>query len=105
MGVASDAAGWPTSGLDEAMLAADPDEMFERWMADVVDAGLPEPTAMVLATVSAHGQPRARTVLLKGHDEAGFSVLHQSRRRGRAPTSTRCRAPACSSPGTPSTAR
>jgi len=57
------------------MLAADPHEMFERWMADVVAAGLPEPTAMVLATVSADGQPRARTVLLRGHDESGFTFF------------------------------
>lgn len=71
--VTSDAADWPTTGLDESMLAADPHEMFERWMADVVAAGLPEPNAMVLATVSAAGQPRARTVLLKGHDETGFA--------------------------------
>ncbi len=49
--------------------------MFERWMADVVAAGLPEPTAMVLATVSADGQPRARTVLLRGHDAVGFTFF------------------------------
>ena len=72
MGIPGDAADWPTARLDEAMLAADPHEQFERWMADVVVAGLPEPTAMVLATVSASGQPRARTVLLKGHDSSGF---------------------------------
>ena len=72
MGVQSNAADWPTSGLDEQMLAPDPHQQFEQWMADVVEAGLPEPTAMVLATVSAAGQPRARTVLLKSHDEDGF---------------------------------
>jgi pyridoxamine 5'-phosphate oxidase len=75
MDVLSDPAEWPTNGLDESMLVADPDEMFDRWMADVVAAGLPEPTAMVLATVSAAGQPRARMVLLKGHDETGFSFF------------------------------
>jgi pyridoxamine 5'-phosphate oxidase len=72
MGIATDAADWPTKGLDEGMLAADPHDQFDRWMADVIEAGLPEPTAMVLATVSAAGQPRARTVLLKGHDKNGF---------------------------------
>ncbi len=72
MGMPSNAADWPSEGLDEAALAADPNEQFERWMADVVAAGLPEPTAMVLATVSAAGAPRARTVLLKGHDADGF---------------------------------
>ena len=83
MGVQSDAASWPSAGLGEEMLAADPDEQFERWMADVVSAGLPEPTAMVLATVSAQGQPRARTVLLKGHDETGFSFYtNRTSRKG-----------------------
>ena len=59
-------------GLDEAMLARDPLDQFAAWMADVVAAALPEPTAMVLATVSASGRPRARTVLLKGYDSGGF---------------------------------
>ncbi len=69
------AAGWRdplAGGLDAAQLAADPLEMFERWMADAVAAQLPEPTAMVLATTSAEGRPRARTVLLKHRDRAGF---------------------------------
>lgn len=83
MGVVSEAAAWPTTGLDESMLTADPHEMFDRWMADVVTAGLPEPTAMVLATVSAAGQPRARMVLLKGHDETGFTFFtNRTSRKG-----------------------
>jgi len=83
MRVVSDAAEWPTTGLDESMLTADPHEMFDRWMADVVAAGLPEPTAMVLATVSAAGQPRARMVLLKGHDESGFTFFtNRTSRKG-----------------------
>jgi pyridoxamine 5'-phosphate oxidase len=83
MGVPTNAASWPTDGLDESMLAADPHDQFDRWMADVVAAGLPEPTAMVLATVSAAGQPRARTVLLKGHDRAGFTFFtNRTSRKG-----------------------
>src|ERR1700734_1176240 len=62
----------PAAGLDEGMLTADPFSQFSRWFADAADAGLPEPNAMVLATVSGSGQPRARTVLLKKHSEAGF---------------------------------
>ena len=58
--------------LDEATAPADPLDLFDGWLAAVFDAGLPEPTAMVLATVSASGQPRARTVLLKEHGPAGF---------------------------------
>jgi pyridoxamine 5'-phosphate oxidase len=83
MGVVSDAANWPSSGLDEAMLAPDPHAMFDRWMCEVVDAGLPEPTAMVLATVSAAGQPRARMVLLKAHDQSGFTFFtNRTSRKG-----------------------
>jgi pyridoxamine 5'-phosphate oxidase len=83
MGIPTDAADWPTTGLDEGMLAADPHDQFDRWMADVIEAGLPEPTAMVLATVSAAGQPRARTVLLKGHDKNGFTFFtNRASRKG-----------------------
>jgi pyridoxamine 5'-phosphate oxidase len=83
MGLASNAADWPDEGLSEEMLAPDPHGQFDRWMADVVAAGLPEPTAMVLATVSAAGQPRARTVLLRGHDGNGFSFYtNRTSRKG-----------------------
>jgi pyridoxamine 5'-phosphate oxidase len=59
--------------LGEDSLPADPMDLFARWMADVVAAGLAEPTAMALATVSAEGQPRARMVLLKSFDASGFT--------------------------------
>jgi pyridoxamine 5'-phosphate oxidase len=75
MSVPTNAAEWPTSGLDEGMIAVDPHEQFDRWMGDIIELGLPEPTAMVLATVSAAGQPRARMVLLKGHDQEGFTFF------------------------------
>jgi pyridoxamine 5'-phosphate oxidase len=70
-------------GLSEAMLADDPLAQFARWMADVVAAALPEPTAMVLATVSASGSPRARMVLLKGYDSGGFTFYtNRTSRKG-----------------------
>ncbi|HXZ66553.1 MAG TPA: pyridoxamine 5'-phosphate oxidase [Streptosporangiaceae bacterium] len=59
--------------LDEHMLPPVPMELFDQWMGDVVRAGLPEPTAMVLATVSADGRPRARMVLLKDSGPDGFT--------------------------------
>jgi pyridoxamine 5'-phosphate oxidase len=59
--------------LDEGMLPADPMDLFDTWMGDVIRAGLPEPTAMVLATVSADQRPRARMVLLKSSDPDGFA--------------------------------
>ncbi len=58
--------------LTEEMLAEDPLDLFAAWMADALAVPLPEPTAMVLATVSASGRPRARTVLLKQYDSGGF---------------------------------
>lgn len=59
--------------LDEAMLPAQPMELFDTWMGDVIRTGLPEPTAMVLATVSADQRPRARMVLLKSATADGFT--------------------------------
>ncbi|MEO3811729.1 pyridoxamine 5'-phosphate oxidase [Sphaerisporangium sp. B11E5] len=58
--------------LREADLAPDPVTQFASWFADAVEAGLPEPNAMILATASAGGRPSARTVLLKGYDQEGF---------------------------------
>ena len=58
--------------LSEDMLADDPVDQFSGWFSDAVAAGLPDPNAMVLATVSAGGHTRARAVLLKAHDRAGF---------------------------------
>src|SRR5580698_10616307 len=65
------------------MLAADPMDQFAAWMADAVAVPLPEPTAMVLATVSDSGRPRARTVLLKQHDSGGFTFYtNRTSRKG-----------------------
>lgn len=59
--------------LDEVMLPAEPMDLFDQWMGDVIRAGLPEPTAMVLSTVSADLRPRARMVLLKSSGPDGFT--------------------------------
>jgi pyridoxamine 5'-phosphate oxidase len=70
-------------GFTEDMLADDPFSQFAAWMADTVAAGLPEPTAMVLATVSGDGRPRARTVLLKNYDAGGFTFYtNRTSRKG-----------------------
>jgi pyridoxamine 5'-phosphate oxidase len=63
------------SGLDEASVAADPVDQFAQWLQDAIDAGLPEPNAMVVATATEDGVPSARTVLLKGADERGFAFF------------------------------
>lgn len=68
-------------GLTEDDLAADPVAMFRRWFDEAVAAGVHEPNAMVVATVSADGRPSARLVLLKGHDERGFVFFTNSASR------------------------
>lgn len=59
-------------GLDEADLAHDPLSQFRVWFAAAVAAGIREPNAMNLATVSPDGHPSARIVLLKELDATGF---------------------------------
>ena len=58
--------------LDEADVLPDPVDQFARWFADAQAAGVAEPNAMTLATVSASGAPSARVVLLKDFDRRGF---------------------------------
>ena len=60
-------------GLDESDLAPDPFTQFALWFQDALSCpAIREPNAMVLATVSAGGQPHARFVLLKGYGPEGF---------------------------------
>jgi pyridoxamine 5'-phosphate oxidase len=66
--------------------AADPDPLkqFALWLRQALDAQLPEPNAMTLATVGADGRPSTRIVLVKGYDERGivwFTNYHS--RKGR----------------------
>lgn len=70
------------AGLTEADLAPHWTTQFGRWLRDAVRAELPEPNAMVLATASPDGRPSARTVLLKGYDDAGlvFYTNYDSRK-------------------------
>lgn len=58
--------------LTEASVHADPFLQFRAWFDEALASELPEPTAMTLATATSEGVPSARTVLLKGFDEAGF---------------------------------
>jgi len=81
-GLTSAPAGLPGT-LDESMLPAEPMELFDEWMGDVLRERLPEPTAMVLATVSADLRPRARMVLLKGSGRDGFTFYtNRTSRKG-----------------------
>ena len=66
---------YAVGGLDESDLAPDPIAMFRRWLHDATVAGLHEPNAMVVSTVSATGAPSSRMVLLKRLDERGFGFF------------------------------
>jgi pyridoxamine 5'-phosphate oxidase len=70
--VAAARAEYTRGGLVESDLLPDPIAMFRRWYDDAHAAGLHEPNAMVVATVSADFAPSARLVLLKGVSEEGF---------------------------------
>jgi pyridoxamine 5'-phosphate oxidase len=60
------------SSLDEASMAPTWHEQLTSWLADAIQAGLPEPNAMVLATADLEGRPSSRTVLCKAIDERGI---------------------------------
>ncbi len=69
--------------LSEDTMAGDPMTQFAGWLAQARRHGLPEPTAMVLATTSAASRPRARTVLLKAHGGDGFTFYtNRTSRKG-----------------------
>lgn len=59
-------------GLSRQDLQPDPIKLFEQWYAQTIEADIPEPSAMSLATVAKDGQPWQRMVLLKVYDEQGF---------------------------------
>ena len=69
--------------LSEATMPGDPMTQFAGWLAQALERGIPEPTGMVLATTSAEGRPRARTVLLKAHGPEGFAFYtNRTSRKG-----------------------
>jgi pyridoxamine 5'-phosphate oxidase len=47
-------------------------DLFEQWLQDAINAELPDPNAMTIATVDETGQPSQRIVLLKDVTEEGF---------------------------------
>ena len=58
--------------LSRESLRDDPFDQFTLWMNQAIEAGVQDPTAMSVATVSAEGKPWQRMVLLKGFDAQGF---------------------------------
>jgi pyridoxamine 5'-phosphate oxidase len=58
--------------LTEATVLDNPLAQFNQWMQEALAAEVEEPTAMVLSTVNAAGQPSARVVLLKALEAGKF---------------------------------
>ena len=63
---------YEVGALNEAEIAADPVEQFQKWLDEALDADIMEATAMTLATADAAGRPSTRTVLLKDVGKNGF---------------------------------
>lgn len=58
--------------LDETDVDADPFRQFHAWLAQAMEAKVPDATAMTLSTVDEEGNPSGRIMLLKGLDAHGF---------------------------------
>ena len=58
--------------LDLSQVNEDPILQFQQWFEAALEAEVPEPNAMTLATVGPNHRPSARTVLVKGFDQKGF---------------------------------
>jgi pyridoxamine 5'-phosphate oxidase len=58
--------------LDESASDADPLRQFGLWFQQALDAQIPEPNAMTVATVGPNGRPSTRIVLIKGFDVRGL---------------------------------
>lgn len=70
--------------LSKCRLSDDPIVQFRKWLDEAVAAGEEEPTAMIVATVSAEGHPSTRTVLLKGVEDGKFIFYtNYNSRKGR----------------------
>ncbi len=66
---------YESAGLDVGDVADDPIEQWLRWHAGAHAAGVAEPNAMVVCTIDPDGQPSARTLLVRGVDDAGFTFF------------------------------
>ncbi|EIF29835.1 pyridoxamine-phosphate oxidase [Burkholderia sp. Ch1-1] len=70
--------------LDVGDVDRNPFRQFDMWFKQAVDAQLPEPNTMTVATVDSRGRPSARIVLIKGVDERGFVFFtNYESRKGR----------------------
>ena len=71
-------------GLKSSDLPDNPLVLFKKWLHEAVNAGVNEPTAMLVGTVSPEGTPATRTVLLKGlHDGKFIFYTNYESRKGK----------------------
>jgi pyridoxamine 5'-phosphate oxidase len=54
-------------------MTSDPHILFDEWFAEARQSEPNDPNAMALATADADGRPSVRMVLLKTHDQGGFT--------------------------------
>ena len=61
--------------LSKFNINPDPFKQFDLWLKEAMDSSNPDPTTMVLSTVSENGRPSSRIVLLKHASEFGFDFF------------------------------
>lgn len=72
------------AALDESAVDLDPIRQFHAWFEEATEAGVGEPHAMTVATVSPEGRPSARIVLMRNFDDRGFVFFtNYESRKGR----------------------
>ncbi len=80
------------AALDTQAVSQDPINQFTKWFDEAINAKVPEPNAMNLATVNENGRPASRIVLLKGIEDNKFVFYtnHQSRKGKELDTNPAC---------------
>jgi pyridoxamine 5'-phosphate oxidase len=74
----------PLPAFDPSEAPADPDVLFERWLAEAIEAGVTEPHAMTLSTVDPSGRPAARVLILKALEDGRWAfATGSSSRKGK----------------------
>ncbi len=70
--------------FDSEEAPAHPAELFLGWLLEAIAAGVPEPHAMTLSTVDAHGRPSSRVLILKGLGDGRWEfATSRDSRKGR----------------------
>jgi len=63
---------YSSQGIDVEDLPEEPYPLFSLWLEQAVQAGLPEPNGMIIATNDMNAEPSQRTVLMKSFDHSGL---------------------------------